>query len=253
MALKIDVFPALHDNYGFILKDEASGLIASIDAPEPRAILARLAALGETRLDFILNTHWHPDHAGGNALLKKRLGCVIYGPQEVTRIAPLDQLLKAGDLFQLGETALQVIDLTGHTLGHVGYYDAVGGHAFVGDTLFPLGCGRLFEGTPEDMWGSLLRLSALPDDTILYSAHEYTLANLAFAESLSGEVADIDAALTIRAERVRAMRERGEATVPSILAHEKTTNPYLAYPLREATFTAQAAKFGALRKAKDRF
>ena len=248
MSLKVDIFPALQDNYGFILQDEASGKIAIIDAPEPRAIIERLAALGLDRLDYILNTHWHPDHAGGNALLKTRYGAEIYGPQEVTRIAPLDHVLKAGDVFMLGETKLDVIDLGGHTLGHIGYVNRAGGQAFVADTIFPLGCGRLFEGTPEQMWGALKRIAELPDSTILYSAHEYTLSNLKFAESLGA-----DAALSERALKTRTLRDRGEPTVPSTVAEEKATNPFLVYPLRENSFAAQAAKFGELRRAKDRF
>lgn len=160
MSLKVDIFPALQDNYGFILQDEASGKVAIIDAPEPRAITERLATLGIGHLDYILNTHWHPDHAGGNALLKKRYGSSVYGPQEVTRIAPLDHVLKAGDVFMLGETKLDIINLGGHTLGHIGYLDRAGGQAFVADTIFPLGCGRLFEGTPEQMWG---HSNALPN------------------------------------------------------------------------------------------
>ncbi len=248
MPLKVDIFPALQDNYGFILCDEASGKVAIIDAPEPRAISERLAALGIEHLDYILNTHWHPDHAGGNKLLKKRYDAEIYGPQEVTRIAPLDHVLKPGDVFMLGETRLDVIDLGGHTLGHIGYVDQAGGQAFVADTIFPLGCGRLFEGTPEQMWSALKRIAELPDDTILYTAHEYTLSNLKFAESLG-----TDAALAARAVQIRAKREQGQPTVPSTVAEEKATNPFLVYPLRENDFAAQAAKFGELRRAKDQF
>ncbi|CAL4866822.1 Hydroxyacylglutathione hydrolase GloB [Asticcacaulis sp. MM231] len=182
MSLIIDTFPALQDNYGFLLKDETSGQVAIIDAPEPRAITERLNTLGWDQLDHILNTHWHPDHTGGNALLKKRFGATIHGPQEVTRIAPLDEVLKPGDVFMLGETRLEVIDLGGHTLGHIGYVDRTGGNSFIADTLFPLGCGRLFEGTQEQMWASLQRIADLPEETILYSAHEYTMSNLKFAE-----------------------------------------------------------------------
>ena len=248
MGLKVDIFPALQDNYGFILQDEASGKVAIIDAPEPRAISERLAILGIEHLDYILNTHWHPDHAGGNALLKKHYDAEIYGPQEVTRIALLDRVLRPGDTFMLGETKLDVIDLGGHTLGHIGYIDQAGGQAFVADTIFPLGCGRLFEGTAEQMWGALKRIADLPDETILYSAHEYTLSNLKFAESLG-----IDVALSDRAVKIRTLREHGEPTVPSTVAEEKATNPFLVYPLRESDFAAQAAKFGELRRAKDTF
>jgi hydroxyacylglutathione hydrolase len=248
MPLKIDIFACLKDNYGFLIVDEASGQVALIDSPEPARIMTRLAELGLNRIDYILNTHWHPDHAGGNALLKKRYGSVIYGPAEVRRIAPLDHALVPGDVFQLGETRLDVMDLSGHTLGHIGYVDRVGGNAFVADTIFPLGCGRLFEGTSAQMWGALKRIAELPDDTILYSAHEYTLSNLKFAESLG-----TDAALAERATKIRAMRDQGEPTVPSTVAEEKATNPFLVYPLREKDFAAQAAKFRELRLAKDVF
>ncbi|MDI7773791.1 hydroxyacylglutathione hydrolase [Asticcacaulis sp. EMRT-3] len=245
MPLKIDIFPCLQDNYGFLITDEATGLTAAIDAPEPAAILRQL---GGRRLNFILNTHWHPDHAGGNALVQARTGCQIYGPPEVRRLAPLDHELKPGEHVMLGETRLDVLDLGGHTLGHIGYYAQGDGVAFVADTLFPLGCGRLFEGTPEQMWASLARLCALPEETVLYSAHEYTLANLKFAESL-GDFPE----LVARAMRMRGLRARGEPTVPSSVAEEKATNPFLVYPLREDGFAAQAAKFGELRRAKDRF
>lgn len=245
MALKIEMFPALQDNYGFLITDAASGRTAMIDAPEPAAMLR---VLDGRRLDFILNTHWHPDHAGGNALIKARTGCAIYGPGEVRRIAPLDHELKPGDVFRLGEAELQVLDLGGHTLSHIGYYSASDTVAFVGDTLFPLGCGRLFEGTPEQMWASLRRIIALPGDTMLYSAHEYTLASLKFAESL-----EVNTALKARGERARHLRDETLPTVPATVAEELTTNPFLVWPLKEKDLAAQAAKFGELRAAKDRF
>jgi hydroxyacylglutathione hydrolase len=245
MALKIEMFAALQDNYGFLITDEASGHTAMIDAPEPAAMLR---VLDGRKLDFILNTHWHPDHAGGNALMKARTGCLIYGPGEVRRIAPLDHELTPGDVFHLGETELQVLDLGGHTLGHVGYDSPSDGVAFVGDTLFPLGCGRLFEGTPEQMWASLTRIIALPGATKLYSAHEYTLASLSFAESLGG-----DDALKARGDYMRKLREQALPTVPATVAEELATNPFLVWPLKERDVAAQAKKFGELRAVKDRF
>ncbi len=248
MGLKISVLPCLTDNYGFILHDEATGLVACIDTPEAGAIAARISDLGLNRLDYILNTHWHPDHAGGNAALQAQYGAVIYGPDEVRKIAPLDHVIEPGAAFMLGETKLDIISLKGHTLEHIGYVDAAGHNAFIGDCLFPLGCGRLFEGTREEMWASELRIAALPADTWLYSAHEYSLASLKFAESLG-----MGAALSSRAQKIRTMRERGEFTVPSQLCEELATNPFLRYPLMEQGFEAQAARFGDLRAAKDIF
>ena len=248
MGLKIDVFPCLSDNYGFILVDEATGATACVDTPDADAISRRLQDLGLPYLHYILNTHWHPDHAGGNAVLKERHGATIWGPEEVRQTGPLDHVMEEDWSVLLGETQLDVIELPGHTLGHIGYYDRTGGNAFVGDTLFTLGCGRLFEGTPQQMWQSLSKIIELPDETRVYSAHEYTLGNLAFAESL-GALPALDA----RAPRIRAMRERGEPTVPTTIGEERETNPFLVYPLREQGFEAQAAKFGALRAAKDEF
>src|SRR5262249_50663924 len=148
-----------------------TGDAACIDTPEAGAILRELKKLGWT-LKLILNTHWHPDHAGGNAEIVAATGATIVGPKEVTRISSLDREVVDGDEVMLGQTRFQVIESGGHTLGHIAYYDAADHVAFVGDTLFALGCGRLFEGTPEQMWTSLQRLAALPDDTKVYCAHE---------------------------------------------------------------------------------
>jgi hydroxyacylglutathione hydrolase len=247
MGLKITIFPCLTDNYGFLVQDEASGQVACIDTPEAGKIIARAEEMG-LNVDVILNTHWHPDHGGGNAEVQARFGCPIYGPEEVRKRWPLDHVLKPGDVYWLGETRLDVLDLSGHTLGIIAYIDRTGGNAFVSDALFPLGCGRMFEGTPQAFWASLLRLCDLPDDTVLWSAHEYTLANLKFAESMEN-----DALLSARAAKVRGQREGGEYTVPTTLAEEKATNPFLRYPLREKGFEAQAARFAQLRAAKDNF
>ena len=246
MALKIDVFPCLTDNYGFLITDEASGLTAAIDTPEAAVIADRVESRG-LRLDYILNTHWHPDHAGGNAALKDRFGCVIWGPEEARQTGPVDHILVAGDVFNLGETRLDVVDLAGHTPGQIGYWDAAGHNAFVGDAIFTLGCGKVWDAMPR-MWASLLRLAELPGDTRLYHAHEYTLVNLRFAESLG-----VHPALTRCGAALRAMRERGEYTVPTTVAQERATNPFLVYPLQETGFEAQTAKFAEMRAAKDAF
>lgn len=251
MTLRIEQFPCLNDNYGYLLRDEATGKVACIDTPDAEAIAAELGRRGWT-LDLILNTHWHPDHAGGNAALKARYGAVIYGPQEVTRIAPLDHAVSPGDEVRLGETTFQVIDVGGHTLQHIAYVDAADGAAFVGDSIFPLGCGRMFEGEPVQMWAGLMRIAALPDDTRLYCAHEYTAANARFALSV-----DDAPALKARAEKVFAARARGEWTVPTTVGEEKATNPFLRAPLL-AERLGLAGKsdpevFLAVRRAKDGF
>ena len=188
MPLTVHQFACLSDNYGFLIRDDATGKTACIDTPDSAAVLRELDELG-WELDFIFNTHWHPDHAGGNADIKIVTGCSIIGPQEVTRIAPLDREVGGGDVVELGETTFQVIESGGHTLGHIAFFDAADRIAFVGDTLFALGCGRLFEGTPEQMWDSLQRLAALPDDTKVYCAHEYTASNARFALSVDDSAA----------------------------------------------------------------
>ncbi len=251
MPLTVHQFPCLSDNYGFLIRDEATGKTACIDTPDSAAILRELEDLGWD-LDMILNTHWHPDHAGGNLDIKAITGCTIVGPQEVTRIAPLDREVGGGDTVQLGETTFQVIESGGHTLGHIAFHDAADGVAFVGDTLFALGCGRLFEGTPEQMWDSLQRLAALPDDTRVYCAHEYTASNARFALSV-----DDSPAVKDRAEAVFAARGRDEWTVPTTIGLEKATNPFLRAPALADRVGAAGEPdfkaFAAVRAAKDEF
>jgi hydroxyacylglutathione hydrolase len=239
MPLSVRQFACLSDNYGFLARDEATGQVACIDTPDAVAIERELAALG-WRLTHILNTHWHPDHAGGNAALKAATGAQIIGPAEVERVSPVDRVVGEGDVVNLGATRLTVLDTGGHTLGHVSYVDAADQIAFVGDTLFALGCGRLFEGTAEQMWASLSKLAALPDETAVYCAHEYTAANARFALSV-----DSSPALMARAADIFAVRERGQPTVPTTIGLEKATNPFLR--------AGDAARFAAVRAAKDIF
>lgn len=240
MALDVRLFPCLSDNYGFLVRDRATGAVATVDTPDADAILAELERSGWGRLDMILNTHWHPDHTQGNAALKAATGCVIVGPEEVRRAAPLDRVVGGGDTVMLGETALEVSDAPGHTLGHIVYRDAAGDQAFVGDVLFVLGCGRLFEGTPEQMWTSLRTLAAWPDETVVWCAHEYTAANARFALSL-----DQRPEMAARAAAVFAARERGQPTVPTTIGAEKAFNPFLR--------AVDVAEFAARRAAKDGF
>jgi len=251
MSLTVRQFPCLADNYGFLARDDATGKTACIDTPDAGAILAELDKAG-WGLDFIFNTHWHPDHAGGNGAVKAATGAFVVGPAEVTKIAPLDRTVSGGEAVELGDTRFEVIETGGHTLGHIAYFDRQDRVAFVGDTLFALGCGRLFEGTAQQMWTSLSRLAALPDDTEVYCAHEYTAANARFALSV-----DDDPALRRRAEEIFAARERGEATVPTHIGVEKATNPFLRAPLLAARVGKAGAPdfeaFGAIRAAKDSF
>jgi len=247
MTLTVRQFPCLSDNYGFLVRDDATGKVACIDTPDADAIKAELAKAGWT-LDLILNTHWHPDHAGGNEALKAATGCTVVGPAEVSRIAAPDRVVAHGDHVMLGETRFEVIDTGGHTLGHVTFFDAADQIAFVGDTLFALGCGRLFEGDAAQMWASLQRITDLPDDTTVYCAHEYTASNARFALSV-----DDSAALKARTEAIFAARERNEPTVPTTIALEKATNPFLRAPLLRPDIADPAQAFGAVRAAKDAF
>ena len=248
MTLTVHQFPCLSDTSGFLIRDEATGQAATIDTPDADAILRELKAMGWT-LTHILNTHWHPDHAGGNAAIKAATGCQVIGPAEVERIgtAP-DRVVDDGDVVMLGETRFEVINTGGHTLGHITFHDAADNIAFVGDTLFALGCGRLFEGTPQQMWTSLQRLTALPDETTVYCAHEYTAANARFALSVDG-----GPALKARADAIFAAREKGEWTVPTSIGLEKATNPFLRAPLLRPDIADPAEAFGAVRAAKDGF
>ncbi|WP_421730533.1 hydroxyacylglutathione hydrolase [Brevundimonas sp.] len=240
MSLTVHLFACLSDNYGFLVRDDASGAVACIDTPDGDAILKALDDLGWGRIDLILNTHWHPDHTQGNAVVQAATGCEIVGPEEVRRAAPLDRVVAGGDVVMLGQTRFEVTDTPGHTLGHVVFRASDEAIAFVGDTLFPLGCGRLFEGTPEQMWDSLQAIAAWPDETVLYGAHEYTAANARFALTL-----DDRPEMAEHARSIFAKRERDEPTEPTTLAIEKTFNPFLR--------AADAGEFAARRAAKDGF
>lgn len=239
--IEIRQFPCLSDNYGFLVRDSETSEVACIDTPDVAAIQSAADAAG-WKITQIWNTHWHPDHAGGNASLKAATGATVIGPAEVSRIgqAP-DRVVVDGETVRLGAATARVIDVGGHTLGHVAFSFDADKVAFVGDTIFAMGCGRLFEGTAEQMWASLRRLMALPDDTTLYCAHEYTLSNARFALSVDPD----NAALVARAAWAQAQRDRDLPTVPMSLAEEKATNPFLR--------AKDAAHFGALRNAKDNF
>jgi len=240
MPLTVHLFPAREDNYAFLARDEATGTVAAIDTPDAQVILDAIQRLGWGRLDRIINTHWHPDHTEGNAQLKAETGCDIWGPEEVRKVAPLDQVVEEGDVVRIGDTTLHVTATPGHTLGHVVFRSAEDHIAFTGDTLFTLGCGRLFEGTPEQMWDSLQRIAAWPDETALYGAHEYTASNARFLVTV-----DERPEARAHAEAIFTKRALGEATVPTTLGVERRFNPYLT--------ARDGAEFAARRAAKDGF
>jgi hydroxyacylglutathione hydrolase len=250
VALEVRLFPCLSDNYAILLQDQATGDAATIDTPDADVILDAAQSLG-WRLTRVFNTHWHQDHAGGNAAVKSATGAIIYGPPEVARIAPLDHAVAEGQIVELGASKLTVLDTPGHTNGHVCFHSPDDRLAFVGDTLFAMGCGRLFEGTAQTMWTSLSKLAALPDETLVYCAHEYTASNARFALSI-----DQDDAVAARCQGIFDRRSRGEATVPTTIGLEKATNPFLrAAKLASSlgAFTSPAEAFALVRGAKDGF
>jgi len=221
--LAIRMFPCLADNYGYLLHDAESGATAAVDTPDADEILVQLDASG-WRLTHIFNTHHHSDHAGGNLALKRATGCTIVGPRaDAARIPGLDVAVGEGDVVALGAHRATVYDTPGHTRGHIVYHFVAARAAFVGDTLFALGCGRLFEGTPGEMWRSLQKILRWPDDTRLYCAHEYTASNARFALTVEPQ----NRALRERNAAVTALRAAGKPTVPSTLGEERATNPFL--------------------------
>ncbi|RJY08817.1 hydroxyacylglutathione hydrolase [Aurantiacibacter aquimixticola] len=252
MALEIHQFPCLSDNYGFLVHDPSSGETTCIDTPDGEEYLKQAEAKG-WRITAVWNTHWHPDHAGGNEAIVEATGATVIAPAEVERIFPIDQVLRHGDTVKLGDHEAAVIDVSGHTNGHIAFHLADEGIAFVGDSLFALGCGRMFEGQPDQFWASLERLKALPAETTLYCAHEYTQANAKFALHADPE----NDALSSYSEEIDARREAGEPTVPFKLSRELRTNPFLRAdaPEMQARWGGDAPHetFAALRAAKDAF
>jgi hydroxyacylglutathione hydrolase len=215
--------PALQDNYIWMAHDDASGETVVIDPAEAAPVLAEARARG-WKIGQIWNTHWHRDHTGGNAEIKAATGCTITGPaSEAANIPTLDVQVREGDKVRIGATEAEVLEVPAHTAGHIAYYLPQAGIAFVGDTLFAMGCGRLFEGTAEQMWANMQRLAALPPETRVYCAHEYTQSNGRYALHAEPD----NQALIDRMRAVDAMRARGEATVPTTIALERATNPFM--------------------------
>jgi len=258
MTLTVHQFACLADNYGYLLHDAASGETVCIDTPDAEAYLREAAAQG-WRITQIWNTHWHPDHAGGNAAIKAATGCTITAPAgDAAKIAGVDLVVDQGDTVTIGAYTGEVINVGGHTLGHVAYFLPQAHIAFTGDALFALGCGRMFEGTAPQFWASLSRLKALPGDTQLYCAHEYTASNARFALHADPD----NAALAAYAQEITQRRAKDEPTVPFPLARELATNPFLraddaAMRARWAnhggTIGDAVETFAALREAKNNY
>jgi hydroxyacylglutathione hydrolase len=253
-TLEIHQFPILSDNYGVLIRDHATGAVASIDCGSGPEVAAALKAKG-WKLTSILTTHHHGDHTDGNLEIKALTGCNIIGPKPEAALIPgIDVQVGHGDTFKFGTFTVHVIETPGHTLGHITFHIPEANVAFVGDTLFPLGCGRVIEGTMEMMWGALERVAALPAHTMLYCGHEYTAANAKFALTIEPE----NAALQARAKEITALRAAGKPTVPTRLDAELATNPFLraANPAIRARLNMATAKdwqvFGEIRERKNR-
>ena len=254
-ALQIRQVLCHEDNYAVIVHDPESGGTLVVDTPQAAPIREALEAEG-WRLTHILNTHHHHDHVEGNAELKELYGAKVHGPaHDKDRIPGLDVALRDGDGVSLGAHRIDVIAVPGHTLGSLAYFICGENILFAGDTLFSLGCGRMFEGDAEQMWHSLDLLRHLPEDTRMYCGHEYTLANAAFALSVEPG----NAALQKRAGEVRKLREKGEPALPVTMAEEKATNPFLRPESEEIrkSLGLHALEnwrvFGELRQMKDNF
>lgn len=240
-VLDIVRIPALSDNYIWLVHDPVSDETIVIDPSEAPPVLAEAEARGWT-IGAIWNTHWHPDHTGGNAAIKEATGATVFAPEaEAAKIPTADRLLKEGDTVRVGDHVATVLETPAHTAGHITFHLAGDGVVFTGDTLFAMGCGRLFEGTPEQMFANMQRLSALPPETQVYCAHEYTLSNGRYA--IVAEPDNHDTATRLKA--VETARANGEATVPTTIALERATNPFMR--------AASVRELAERRAAKDAF
>ncbi len=255
MPLDLVTVPCLKDNYAFLLHDPSSDQTALVDAPEAAPILAALDRRG-WRLSDILLTHHHGDHIDAVGPLRAATGARVWGAAaDAHRLPPLDVAVTPGADLSFGGEPVEVIDVPGHTIGHIAFHCPDSRLLFSGDSLMALGCGRLFEGTPAQMWASLSAMAALPDDTVVCSGHEYTKGNARFALSVDPDNPDLQA----RAAAIDAARSEGRATVPSLLGDEKATNPFLRArdaAIRGALHMPDAQDvdvFARLRKLKDAF
>ena len=251
MPLILETIPCLSDNYAFLIHDPDTGDTALIDAPEPGPILAVLAAKN-WKLGQILITHHHADHIDGVAEIVAATGAKVLGASaDAHRLPRLSRALQDGDTVQVGRSSGTVMDVSGHTIGHIAFYFGDDRLVFTADSLMAGGCGRLFEGTPDRMWASLQKLAILPPDTWICSGHEYTTSNLAFAAHVDTN----NPALVARMSRVALARAAGRPTVPSRLSGELATNPFLRAPQLKSALgaTSDAQAFALLREMKNNF
>jgi hydroxyacylglutathione hydrolase len=239
-ALLIQAVPVLNDNYVWLIHDPASGETAAVDPSVGPPVLDAAEARGWP-ITQVLNTHWHPDHTGGNQAIHAATGALVTGPEEVRRVYQPDRVVGKGDRVTLGSWEADVWAIPAHTAGHISYYFERASAVFVGDTLFAMGCGRLFEGTAAQMHANLQRLAALPEDVRVYCGHEYTLANARFAVTVEPD----NQALADRLRRVEAARDRGEVTLPTTIGEERATNPFMR--------ARSVEEFARLREMKDSF
>ena len=253
--LEIEIIPALSDNYVYLLHQPSSGATGVVDPAVAEPVLERLEEKGWD-LDWIISTHHHADHTAGNLEVKERTGCRIVGPAaDRDRIPGIDVAVGDGDRFRLGDAEAVIYDTPGHTRGHISYWFEGAKALFCADTLFSLGCGRLFEGSPEQMWASLQKFAPLPDDALVYCGHEYTLSNARFALTVDPD----NEALRKRAAEVERLRQGGERTIPSTLGEERTANPFLRPDdpairrLLGMENASDAEVFGEIRRRKDEF
>jgi hydroxyacylglutathione hydrolase len=251
--MRITLIPCLSDNYAYLV--ESGGEVAIVDPSEPGPVERVLEAKG-LKLHHILNTHHHFDHTGGNAPLKAKYGATVTGPKsDMHRIEGIDRGVGEGDTVKVGDSVWRVLDIPAHTSGHIALWCPDHAAVFTGDTMFAMGCGRLFEGTPAQMWTSLSKLAALPPETKVYCGHEYTASNGRFALSVDGA----NAALKARMDEVTRLRGDGKPTIPSTIALERATNPFLRSNTAELASAASkpvsdpVAVFAELRARKDKF
>jgi hydroxyacylglutathione hydrolase len=238
--LKVIAVPVLNDNYVWLITNPDTGETAAVDPSVTESVLDAVATEG-LRLTQILNTHWHPDHTGGNQGIKAATGAQITAPAEAQKVSSVDRIVSEGDRVTVAGAEAVVWDIPAHTAGHIAYYFEDEGMIFVGDTMFAMGCGRLFEGTAEQMYSNMQRIAALPGDVRIYCGHEYTLANARFALHTEPQNQDVAS----RLEQVSDVRERGEVTLPTTVAEERATNPFVR--------ASDVEEFARLRSEKDSF